>query len=133
MKKAVVIAALAPILALGLTACSSSSSSAGGSPAPSAEVASPSSSAPSATASAVPSAPAAGGATIDAAGLVAAMWGQLDSSSQKQMCDIYASQGDKAGLVFVAGTESDPQANLLTDADKAAIAMEGASILKAKC
>ena len=133
MKKAVVIAALAPILAVGITACSSSTSSAGGSTAPSAEVASPSSSAPSAAASAVPSAPAADSATIDAAGLVAAMWGQLDSSSQKQMCDIYASQGDKAGLVFVAGTESDPQANLLTDADKAAIAMEGASILKAKC
>lgn len=105
------------VSALGLVGCSSSSE-----PAP---TESASASSESGTTS--------GGATIDAPGLVAAMWNVLKDDSKTQMCGMYADQGDKAGQLFVAGAETDPKAELMTAADKEAIAAAGAAFLADNC
>lgn len=115
-RSSLVVAVLAGFLGLTVSACSSDSSPSTSSPAP---VASPVAS------------PVTTG--FDAVGLVAAMWAQLGERSQKQLCDIFASKGVEAGQVFVAGAESDPKANLLTDANKADIAARAGDLLKDKC
>ena len=69
----------------------------------------------------------------DAPGLVAAMWGQLNEASKKQLCDIYATRGDEAGQIFVAGTQTDVKASVLTDDDKAAIAKSAGELLAKEC
>ena len=121
--------------ALALTGCSSSTTSKAQ---PSANASSPSASAAGATttgsASAVPAgSPSASPTAGDAAGLVAAMWAQLGAASQKQLCGIYATRGDEAGDIFVAGTQTDVKASVLTDKDKAAIAKAAGELLAKSC
>lgn len=84
----------------------------------------------SAPASATMTTPAPG---LDVTGLVTAMWDQLGEASRQQVCDLFSKRGDEAGQLFVAGAEMDPKADLLSDADKAAISAEAAVLLAARC
>lgn len=115
------------IVALSVSACGS------GGDAPSATPSAPVATASAPVVSASPGTPAAQAGAIDAPALVAAMWGLLNDSSKKQLCDMYVSKGDGAGMIFVAGAESDPKADLLSDADKSNIGKAGAQLLQGEC